>query len=98
MSILQVEWNATLISGDLAEEVVRLKQEPGRDLLVVGSGDVVQTLMKHNLIDEYRIWVYPVVLGCGKRLFREGCERINLNLVDTKNISSGAVILTYRPS
>jgi dihydrofolate reductase len=96
-TLKQVEWNATLICGDIAEEVIKLKQQPGRDLLVVGSGDLVQTLIKHNLIDEYRIWVHPVVLGCGQRLFREGSEKIVLSLVDTKTTSTGAVIITYQP-
>jgi len=60
-----LEWNASLIEGDLAEEVSRLKQEPGKDILVYGSGDLVNTLMKHNLVDEYRLMVFPIVVGSG---------------------------------
>ncbi|MBB6671935.1 dihydrofolate reductase family protein [Cohnella nanjingensis] len=97
-TLAQAEWNATLIRGDLAQEVAKLKEQPGRDLLVVGSGDLVQTLMKHRLVDEYRLWVYPVVLGRGERLFREGSERFDLRFVDAKTLSTGGAILTYRPA
>ena len=95
-SLKQVEWNSTLLSGDIGEDVANLKQEPGRDLLVVGSGILVQTLIKYNLVDEYRIWVHPVVLGRGERLFREGSEKLTLSLIDSKVTSTGALVLTYR--
>ncbi len=66
----EVEWNnSRLIKGNIAEEVYKLKQQPGQDILVAGSGELVHTLMQHDLIDEYRIMVHPVVLGSGKRLF-----------------------------
>jgi dihydrofolate reductase len=95
-SLKQVEWNATLLGGNVVEEIIRLKNESGRSLLTVGSGNLTQTLMKHDLIDEYRIWFHPVVLGCGERLFREGGEKFDLSLVDVKTTGTGAVILTYR--
>ena len=88
------EWNASLIKTDVAEEVSRLKQQPGQNLLIYGSGQLVQTLMQHNLIDEYRLLVYPVVLGSGKRLFKDGIAA-NLKLAETKTFSSGVVALIY---
>jgi len=96
----KVEWNnSTLIRGDdLAEEIANLKQRPGRELQVHGSGDLALTLMAHDLIDEYRLWIYPVVLGSGTRLFREGITPAALKLVDTKTTSSGVVIHVYEPA
>lgn len=91
------EWNATFMSGDAADEVAKLKQEFSGDLLVVGSGDLVQTLMKHHLIDEYRLWVHTVILGCGQRLFREGNEKAALRLVDAKTLRSGVTIHIFHP-
>jgi len=91
-------WNATLIKGDVAEEVAKLKQQPGQDILIYGSGELVNTLMQHDLIDEYRIWLYPVVLGSGKRLFRDGSDTPVLRLTDTRTFSSGVVVLTYHPA
>ena len=66
-----LEWNATLIKGDVAEEIAKLKQEPGKDIEMYGSAALMQALMEHNLIDEYRIWVHPFVIGGGKRLFTD---------------------------
>jgi dihydrofolate reductase len=91
-----LEWNATLLKGDLAEEVSKLKQQSGQDLLIYGSGELVHTLMQHNLIDEYRLLIYPVVLGSGKRLFGEG-STTTLRLGEAKTFSSGVIALTYRP-
>lgn len=91
------EWNATILQGDIAAEVAALKNQPGQDLLIYGSGDFVQTLLRHNLIDEYRLWVHPVILGKGKRLFQENTEA-TLKLTDTKVFSSGVVLLYYVPS
>ena len=93
-----LEWNAALIEGDVAEEILRLKREPGKDILVYGSGDLVGTLMQHNLADEYRLMVFPVVVGGGKRLFKDGGAQIALELVDSKTFSTGVVYLTYRPA
>jgi dihydrofolate reductase len=93
-----LEWNATLIKGDVAEEIARLKQEPGKDIEMYGSAALMQTLMEHNLIDEYRIWVHPLVIGGGKRLFTEGGQNAQLQLAGTKTLNSGVVILTYTPA
>ena len=94
-----LEWNnSTLIKGDVAEEVSRLKQQPGKEILIFGSGDLVNTLMRHDLIDEYRLMVFPVVVGSGKRLFRDGSYTKVLRLLDTKTFGSGVVVLSYLPA
>ena len=92
------EWeNTQLIEGDVPEAVAKLKERPGKGLIVYGSGDLTNTLMEHDLIDEYRLWVHPVVLGRGSRFFEDGPRRMDLELVDATAIPSGVVILTYRP-
>ena len=94
-----LEWsNSTLIKGDVAEEVFGLKEQIGKDILVFGSADLVNTLMQHDLVDEYRIMVFPTVVGKGKRLFAEGLDTKDLRLVESKTFDSGAVVLTYRPA
>ncbi len=94
-----LEWNnSRLIKGNVAEEVSKLKQEPGQDILVYGSGDLVHTLMQHDLIDEYRLMVHPIVVGSGKRLFKDGSDTTVLRLVETKMFGSGVVVLTYQPT
>ena len=95
----KLEWNnSRLIKGDIAQEISRLKQQPGQDILVFGSADLVQTLMRHGLIDEYRLMVYPVVVGRGKRLFRGEIDTTVLKLSATKPFASGVVVLTYEPA
>ncbi len=96
-TLTEATWNAHLIKDHIAEEVSKLKHESGRDLLVFGSGELVHTLMQHNLIDEYRLMVYPLILGSGKRLFRDAIEKKVLKLIETKTFSSGVVLLTYHP-
>jgi dihydrofolate reductase len=94
-----LEWNnSTLIKGNVAEAVSNLKQQPGKDLLIFGSGDLLNALMQHDLIDEYRLMIFPVVVGSGKRLFRDGSDTTVLRLVDTKTFGSGVVVLTYEPA
>ncbi len=94
-----LEWNnSTLIKGNVAEEVLRLKQQPGKDILVFGSGALVNTLMRHDLIDEYRLMVFPIVVGSGQRLFEEGSDTKVLSLADTKTLGSGVVVLSYGPA
>lgn len=94
-----VEWqNSTLIEGDVVPEVVKLKQQPGKNIAVLGSGQLVQTLMKERLVDEYSLTVYPIVLGRGKRLFRDADEIARLRLVESKTTSTGGVMLTYQPA
>jgi dihydrofolate reductase len=95
----EARWNnSTIIKGNIAEEVFGLKQQPGKDILIFGSGDLVNTLMQHGLIDEYRIMVFPIVVGCGKRLFGDRLEEAVLRLVDTQAFGSGVVVLFYRPA
>jgi dihydrofolate reductase len=89
--------NSTPIKGDVADEVSKLKEQPGGDILVNGSVQLVQTLMEHDLVDEYRLMVFPVVLGSGKRLFGEGSDTTALQPVDTKPVGE-CVILTYQPA
>jgi dihydrofolate reductase len=90
--------NSTLIKGDVAEEVSELKRQPGGDILVFGSGSLVNDLMRYGLIDEYRLMVFPVVLGSGQRLFGDGIEETDLELVGTETFDTGVVVLTYRPA
>ncbi|MCC3373590.1 dihydrofolate reductase family protein [Cohnella sp. REN36] len=93
----QVEWNnSSLIKGDLKEEIAKLKQQPGKDILVFGSCALVQALTQLDLVDEYRLMVFPVVLGKGKRLFEERLDKKTLKLVETKSFNSGVVVLTYQ--
>lgn len=94
-----LEWkNSTLLKGDVADAVAKLKREPGKDLSVLGSGDFVQTLMEHDLVDEYQFMVDPIVLGSGRRLFRDGTPTTKLRLVDSKTTSTGVLIVTYQPT
>src|SRR5216683_2268547 len=90
--------NSTLLKGDAAEAVARLKEEPGKDLLIMGSGELVQSLMRRNLIDEYVLLIHPLVLGSGRRLFPDGGEAAALQLVATSTTNSGVVIATYQPA
>jgi dihydrofolate reductase len=94
-----LDWGpAVLIEGDVAEGVAALKQEDGPELQVHGSGNLIQTLMRHNLVDEYRLWVFPLVIGTGKRLFSDGTIPAGLKLVDHKVSTTGVVIGTYEPA
>ena len=85
-----------MLGSDVAAEVARLKREPGGELQVTGSGNLIQTLLKHDLVDEFRLWIFPVVLGKGKRLFAEGSVPAALKLTDTKTCGTGVAIHTYR--
>jgi dihydrofolate reductase len=94
----RVAWNnSRLIKANVAEEIAKLKQQPGMDLLLSGSGQLLRTLMAHDLVDEYRFMVYPIILGSGKRLVQDGTGAKTLRLVNTKTTSTGVVILTYQP-
>ena len=93
------EWtNSTVIDGDVVEAVKALKDKPGRELQVHGSAQLVQTLNHHNLVDEYRLLVFPVVLGTGKRLFGDGTVPTAFKTLQTRTTSTGAVALTLRPT
>ena len=94
-----LEWEpSVLIEGDAAAGVAELKQTDGPELQVHGSGNLIQTLMGHGLVDEYRLWVFPLVLGSGKRLFAGGTIPAGLKLVDNKVSTTGVVMGTYEPA
>jgi dihydrofolate reductase len=93
------EWNnSTVLKGDVAEEVAKLKQEHDGEIVVHGSPRLVQTLLEHDLVDELRLMVFPVVLGIGKRLFGETSDKKPLRLVDSKVVGDGVAILVFQPA
>jgi dihydrofolate reductase len=94
-----VEWNNSILLKEVVpEEILKLKQEPGRDMLIYGSASIVQALTRHGLIDEYQLLVHPFILGDGKPLFQDIKERQKLKLVKTKTFPSGVIGLYYQPS
>jgi dihydrofolate reductase len=94
-----LEWNnSNLIKRDVAEEVENLKRQSGKDITIIGSGELVRSLLRVGLLDELSLMVHPIVLGSGKRLFEDGGERERLELVDAKTFGTGVVHLIYRPS
>ena len=95
----KAEWNnSTLLSENVPNAVAELKKRPGRELQIHGSGVLAQSLMAHDLIDEYRLWIYPVDLGKGKRLFAEGAVPAALRPVDHRTTSTGVAVHVYRPA
>jgi dihydrofolate reductase len=93
------EWNnSTVLKGDVAEEVAKLRDEQDGDIVVHGSARLVQTLVEHDLVDELRLMVFPVVLGSGKRLFGETGDKKSLRLVDSKIVGDGVAILVFQPA
>jgi len=95
-TLRETKWNATLIQGDIADQVAELKQAPGLSILKFGTGELDRTLMQHNLIDEFHFWLFPVAVGDGQRLFA-GIGTTHLKLVNTMTFSTGIVVLTYIP-
>lgn len=92
----KAEWNnSTILDGDVVEEVTKLKQTVGGDIVIHGSGQLVQALLEHDLIDELRLMVFPVVLGAGKRLFGDTSDKKRLQLTDSTTVGDGILILTY---
>ena len=91
-----LEWNATLLEGDVSDEVRKLKQQPGRNILIYGSATLVHTLMQLDLIDALQIMLIPVVLGSGERLFRDRLDPTALSLTDVRTTGAGVVMLTYQ--
>ena len=92
-----LEWNnTTLINGNVAEEISRLKQQPSKNFAITGSGTLVRSLTQDGLLDELGLFVHPVLVGNGKRLFEGGGDQKALELVDSKTFGSGVVSLTYR--
>lgn len=95
-TLTEATWNATIIKGDVAEEVERLKQEPGESILKFGTGEVDRALLAHGLIDELHLWVFPVLVGAGQHLI-DGIETTHLQLVGVTTFESGIVVLAYAP-
>ena len=95
---LEAWTNSILIEGDAAEGLAALKREDGPELQVHGSANLIQTLLRHNLVDEFRLWVFPVVIGSGKRLFADGTVPVGLRLADSKVSSTGVVMGTWQPA
>jgi dihydrofolate reductase len=92
----RTDWqNSTLIQGDVVDYVRKLKDEQGPEIQVHGSGELIQTLLRNDLIDELRLWIFPVVLGTGKRLFADGTIPAGLRLVDSKTSTTGVILATY---
>jgi dihydrofolate reductase len=87
---------STLLEGDIADAVRKLKEQPGQDILMYSSVTLMHALMKDDVIDEFRIWVHPLILGTGRRLFEEGLDTSTLELVDTTTLPNGVVVLHYR--
>jgi class 3 adenylate cyclase/dihydrofolate reductase len=90
--------NSIIIAGNPAEKIAELKRQPGGDILLFGSADLLNSLIRHDVIDEYRLMVFPVVLGSGKRLFRDATDITHLQLADSRTFESGVTVLTYRPA
>jgi dihydrofolate reductase len=98
-TLTDLQWeNSHLIEGDVADGVVKLKQQPGQDLVMYGCRNLMHTLLGNNLIDEYRILLHPVLLGKGRNFLNDGAKRVDLDLVDTTVIPPGIAILTYQPA
>jgi dihydrofolate reductase len=94
----QADWhNTTIIDGDVAERVTKLKEQRGKNIGVLGSGELVQTLVENDLVDEYSLTLYPIVLGSGKKLFRDADQTRKLKLIDSKPTTTGGLVLTYQP-
>jgi dihydrofolate reductase len=90
--------NSTVLKGDVVDEVAKVRQKHDRDIVVHGSARLVQTLVEHDLVDEFRLMVFPVVLGSGKRLFGDTSDKKRLRLVDSKMVGDGVAILIYEPA
>ncbi len=94
----KLEWNnSTLITGDVVAELQKLKEQDAPDLWVHGSGNLIQTLLKHHLLDVMHVWIFPITLGNGKRLFADGTQAQELKLLESKVSTTGVVIATYEP-
>jgi dihydrofolate reductase len=98
-TLASADWGPSVLIGqNVVERITRLKQEDGPELQVHGSSQLIQTLIAHDLVDEYRLWIFPLLLGRGKRLFGDGVIPAGLRLVDTKTSTTGVIIATYEPA
>ncbi|MGI5147314.1 dihydrofolate reductase family protein [Plantactinospora sp. CA-294935] len=97
-TLTETTWNASLIKGDVAEEVAKLKEQPGRNILKWGTGELDRTLVQHGLVDEFHFWYFPVIVGAGKHLFEgAGFDTTHLKLADVDRFDSGIVVHIYVP-
>jgi dihydrofolate reductase len=96
-TLQQADWNSTVVRDVVVEEIMELKAQPGGDM-VLGGADLASTFMRHDLIDEYRLYVHPIVIGRGKPLFQPSDTKINLRLAETRTFGNGVVLLRYQPS
>ena len=97
-TLTQMKWNATLLGGDVVDAVRKLKEQPGGDILKVGTGgSFSRTLLEHRLVDEYLFWLFPVIAGSGERLY-DGIDTMEFDLIDVKRLENGIVGLTYVPA
>ncbi|MEW6035083.1 MAG: dihydrofolate reductase family protein [Candidatus Micrarchaeota archaeon] len=95
-TLSKADWeNSTLIKGDVAKEIAKLKKQDGPEIQIHGSGNLIQTLLKHDLIDQFNVWIFPLTLGKGKRLFDSGTVPAGLKLLDCKVSKTGVIIATY---
>ncbi|HET6728210.1 MAG TPA: dihydrofolate reductase family protein [Jiangellaceae bacterium] len=90
--------NSTLLKDDVRQAVAEVREQPGKDIVVLGSGDLLQSLIRHGLVDEYMLLIHPLVLGSGRRLFPDGGSFARLRLVDSMTTTTGVIIATYRPA
>lgn len=98
-TLQKVDWkNSTLLKGDVVQEIRKLKQQPGPEIQVHGSSNFIQTLLKTDLVDQFFVWIFPVVVGKGKRLFDQGTVPAGLKLVDHKTSGSGVILAVYEPA
>lgn len=97
-TLTNAEWsNSTVISGDIVAEITKLKQQPGKNISISGSGTLVRSLLRHNLLDELQLMIHPIVVGKGKRLFPDGYDQTPLKLIDSQIFSTGVAYLKYQP-
>ena len=97
-TLTETTWNATLIQGDVAEEVAKLKEQPGKDILKWGTGELDRTLVEHGLVDEFHFWYFPVIVGAGKHLFEgAGFDTTHLELAEVNRFASGIAVHVYVP-
>jgi len=97
-TLKKAEWkNSTIINERIVEEIAQLKQQPGQEIQIEGSATLVQSLMPTGLIDEYKFLIHPIILGSGKRFFKDGMGMTRLKLIESKTLSLGVVVLTYQP-
>ena len=96
-TLKKADWsNSSIVKGDVATEVAKLKSQAGKDLVIYGHGVFAQTLLSHHLLDELKLWIHPCLVGHGKLLFGEGA-RANLKLITQKTLATGVIVVTYRP-